>query len=394
MVQVIRGAAWGSRRSAARGSKHLKTLAFTGLEQQKQRLRKEIDGCIARVIEHGQFIMGPEIAEFEGALKAYCGAKHAISVANGTDALQIALMAAGIGASDSVLVPSFTYTATAEVILILGAKPVFVDVDEQTFNIDMKSLAQAHAASLKRGERPRAIIAVDLFGLPADWKALNDFADAHKLVLIADAAQSFGAITAKRRHVGTLAPITTTSFFPAKPLGCYGDGGAIFTDNDELAEVMRSIRVHGQGKEKYETVRVGMNSRLDTLQAAILMAKIGVFAEETTRRNHLAAAYSERIGNKVEVPHKPDGVVSAWAQYTIKTDDRDGLQAHLKACKVPTAIYYPKPMHLQKAYGAFGNGENSLPVSERLSRRVLSLPMNPYWDNEDLDSVCDAVCSA
>lgn len=376
------------------GSSKLKSVAFTGLEQQKQRLRREIDDRMARVVSHGQFIMGPEVGEFETALKQYCGAKHAICVANGTDALQIALMAAGIGAGDSVLVPSFTYTATAEVILILGAKPVFVDVDDETFNIDLQSLAAAHSATLKRGERPRAIIAVDLFGLPADWQALNDFADAHKLVLIADAAQSFGAITAEGKHVGTLAPITTTSFFPAKPLGCYGDGGAIFTEGDELAAVMRSIRVHGQGQEKYETVRVGMNSRLDTLQAAILLAKIGVFKEETERRNALADAYSERIGNRVETPHKPEGVTSAWAQYTIKTDNRDKLQAHLKAHKVPTAIYYPKPMHMQTAYKDFGAGENSLPVSESLARRVLSLPMNPYWDSDDLDVVCNAVCSA
>lgn len=372
----------------------MKTVAFTGLEQQKLRLRDEIDERMAKVISHGQFIMGPEVAEFETALRGYCGAKHAIAVANGTDALQIALMAAGIGAGDGVLVPSFTYTATAEVILILGARPLFVDVDEHNFNIDLKSLATAHAAAVKRGERPRAIIAVDLFGMPADWRALNDFADAHKLVLIADAAQSFGAINADGRHVGTLAPITTTSFFPAKPLGCYGDGGAIFTEDDELAAIMRSIRVHGQGQEKYETVRIGMNSRLDTLQAAILLAKIGVFAEETERRNKLADAYGERIGNTVEVPHKPEGVTSAWAQYTIKIDERDRLQAQLKARKVPTAIYYPKPMHLQTAYKAFGAGEASLPVSERLSRRVLSLPMNPYWDSEDLDIVCDAICSA
>lgn len=370
------------------------SLAFTGLEQQKHRLRADIDARIAKVISHGQFIMGPEVVEFEVELKRYCGAKHAITVANGTDALQIALMAAGIGAGDGVLVPSFTYTATAEVILVLGARPLFVDVDENTFNIDMKSLAAAHAAGLKRGEKPRAIIAVDLFGMPADWQALNEFADAHKLVLIADAAQSFGAITADGQHVGSLAPITTTSFFPAKPLGCYGDGGAIFTEDDELAAVMRSIRVHGQGQEKYETVRVGMNSRLDTLQAAILLSKISVFREETERRNALAAAYGERIGNRVAVPSKPEGVTSAWAQYTIKTDGRDALQAHLKSRNVPTAVYYPKPMHMQTAYKSYGSGEGSLPNSEALSRRVLSLPMNPYWSEEDLDTVCNAVCSA
>jgi UDP-2-acetamido-2-deoxy-ribo-hexuluronate aminotransferase len=371
-----------------------KQVYFTGLERQRERLQHDITDRLGKVMAHGQFIMGPEVVEFETALKSYCGAKHAITVANGTDALQIALMATGIGPGDGVLVPSFTYTATAEVILILGAKPIFVDVNETTFNIDMKSLEAAHAAAKKQGHNPRAIIAVDLFGLPADWSALNDFAKLHDLVLIADAAQSFGAINAHGKHVGTLAPITTASFFPAKPLGCYGDGGAIFTDDDDLAAIMKSIRVHGQGKEKYETVRVGMNSRLDTMQAAVLLSKISVFAEETKRRNQLADAYSERIANAVTVPVKPDGVISAWAQYTIRTDDRDKLQAHLKDHKVPTAIYYPKPMHLQTAYKAYGAGENSLPVSERLSRTVLSLPMNPYWDQQDLDIVCDAVCSA
>jgi dTDP-4-amino-4,6-dideoxygalactose transaminase len=303
-------------------------------------------------------------------------------------------MAAKIGPGDAVLVPSFTYTATAEVILILGAKPVFVDVDPDTFNIDIEVLDAALAQAKRRGERPRAIIAVDLFGLPAGWTKLNAFAKANDLFLIADAAQSFGAIDADGRHVGTLAPVTTTSFFPAKPLGCYGDGGAIFTEDNELAAVMRSIRVHGQGTAKYDTARVGMNSRLDTLQAAILLAKIEVFAEEIERRNALAERYAARIGNSVAVPKKPDKVVSAWAQYTVKSDARDALQAKLKAKGVPSAIYYPKPMHLQTAYRQFGEGEGSLPVSEDLSRRVLSLPMNPYWTDEDVNAVCDAVCGA
>ena len=244
-------------------------VPFTGLEIQKTRIRKDVELRIARVIEHGQFIMGPEVADLELALRRYCGAKHAIAVANGTDALQIALMAGGIGVGDAVIVPSFTYTATAEVILILGAKPIFVEVDPVTFNIDCAKLDEAISIAQKSGFRPRAIIAVDLFGLPADWDRLNDFAEANNLFLIADAAQSFGAVTAWGRHVGTLAPVTTTSFFPAKPLGCYGDGGAIFTSDDGLAEAMKSIRIHGQGKARYETVRVGMNSRLDTLQAAV-----------------------------------------------------------------------------------------------------------------------------
>jgi UDP-2-acetamido-2-deoxy-ribo-hexuluronate aminotransferase len=369
----------------------LRTVEFTGLEQQKKRLRQDIDQRIARVIEHGQFIMGPEVRDFEAELSSFCKAKHAIAVANGTDALQIALMAGGIGAGDAVLVPSFTYTATAEVILILGAKPIFVEVDAATFNIDCRTLEMSLAKAKAERLRPRALIAVDLFGLPADWNALNNFAQAHDLFLIADAAQSFGAITADGQHVGTLAPITTTSFFPAKPLGCYGDGGAIFTDDDGLAEIMRSIRVHGQGRAKYETVRVGMNSRLDTIQAAVLLSKIAIFAEETARRNALADRYEQRIGNLVETPKKPQGVRSAWAQYTIKVDDRDGLQARLKAEGVPTAVYYPLPMHLQTAYRAHGAGGGSLPVSEKLSKHVLSLPMNPYWVDEDVDQVANAL---
>jgi UDP-2-acetamido-2-deoxy-ribo-hexuluronate aminotransferase len=376
------------------GADQLKTVEFTGLDQQKKRLRETISERIAKVLDHGQFIMGPEVRELEGRLTSFCGARHAIAVANGTDALQIALMAGGIGHGDAVLVPSFTYTATAEVILILGAKPVFIEVDEHSFNIDCAMLDEAMRTAEAWGLRPRALIAVDLFGLPADWAALNAFAKAHDMFLIADAAQSFGAIDGEGRHVGTLAPVTTTSFFPAKPLGCYGDGGAIFTDDDNLADVMRSIRVHGQGRAKYETVRVGMNSRLDTLQAAVLLAKIDIFAEETERRNALADRYERRIGNLVETPKKPDGVTSAWAQYTIKVDSRESLQAKLKAEGVPTAVYYPLPMHLQKAYEPHGRGAGSLPVSERLSQRVLSLPMNPYWVEADVDHVADALARA
>ncbi|MFM6853331.1 MAG: DegT/DnrJ/EryC1/StrS family aminotransferase, partial [Sphingopyxis sp.] len=297
-------------------------VAFTGLDIQKSRLRAEIDRNIAKVIDHGQFIMGPEVRAFEAALSEYCGAKHAIALANGTDALQVGLMVHGIGAGDAVLVPSFTYTATAEVILVLGATPVFVDVDATTFNIDPADLQRASDAARAKGLNPRAIIGVDLFGLPADWAAINAFAAANAMHVIADAAQSFGAITADGQHVGTLAQLTTTSFFPAKPLGCYGDGGAIFTDDDDLAAQLKSIRVHGQGAAKYETVRVGVNSRLDTIQAAILLAKIAVFREEVANRNALAAAYGDALGELAIVPVKPAGVTSAWAQYTLRVPQR------------------------------------------------------------------------
>jgi UDP-2-acetamido-2-deoxy-ribo-hexuluronate aminotransferase len=369
-------------------------VAFTGLPEQAERLRPQIDFNIAQVLDHGQFIMGPEVIQFERKLEAFCGAKHAIAVANGTDALQIALMAAKVGPGDAVYVPSFTYTATAEVILVLGARPVFVDVDPSTFNIDCDDLARKIKATNRGALTPKAIISVDLFGLPADSDALNMIAREHGLFLISDAAQSFGAQNSAGRNVGTLAPVTTTSFFPAKPLGCYGDGGAIFTDDDDLAKAMRSIRVHGQGSAKYETVRVGMNSRLDTLQAAILLAKIDVFAEEIDNRNRLADRYSDALKDVVVVPLKPERTISAWAQYTLRVQHRDIFQEVLSEGGIPTAIYYPLPMHLQPAYREFGCGLGSLPVSEQLSGEVISLPMNPYWTEDDLRRVVEAVHTA
>jgi UDP-2-acetamido-2-deoxy-ribo-hexuluronate aminotransferase len=369
-------------------------VEFTGLGEQARRLRSVIDTKVAQVLDHGKFIMGPEVVQFEQALSEFCGAKHSITVANGTDALQIALMATGVGKGDAVFVPSFTYTATAEVILVLGAIPVFVEVDPSTFNIDPAHLKVKIADARAKGMTPAAIIAVDLFGLPADWEILNAIATEEKIILIADAAQSFGAKASNGQSVGVLAPITTASFFPAKPLGCYGDGGAIFTDDDNLAAIMRSIRVHGQGKEKYETVRVGMNSRLDTLQAAILLAKIEIFGEEVERRNALADAYERRLLNLVATPKRPLGVISAWAQYTICVANRDVVQSQLREAGIPTAVYYPLPMHLQPAYKANGEGVGSLPISERLSNEVLSLPMNPYWTQKDVDAVSDALARA
>ncbi|SMQ69063.1 dTDP-4-amino-4,6-dideoxygalactose transaminase [Altererythrobacter xiamenensis] len=368
-------------------------VPFTGLEVQKDRLRHQIDARISKVLDHGKFIMGPEVGEFEAELSKFCGAQHSIGVANGTDALQIALMALGIEAGDRVFVPSFTYTATAEVILVLGGVPVFVDVDPVTFNIDADDLVEKISQVKASGHRALCVIGVDLFGLPADWEAINAICAEHGLASIADSAQSFGAALADGRSVGTLAQITTTSFFPAKPLGCYGDGGAIFSQDEDLAAVMRSIRVHGSGQQKYETVRVGMNSRLDTLQAAVLLSKIEVFGEEIRRRNELADYYSAALGDVCEVPQKPAGVTSAWAQYTIRSSERDALQQHLNNEGIPTAIYYPLPMHLQKAYAQFGDGEGSLMQSENASREVLSLPMNPYWATQEADMVIAAVKS-
>ncbi|MGH6812513.1 MAG: DegT/DnrJ/EryC1/StrS family aminotransferase [Methylocella sp.] len=366
-------------------------IAFTGLQAQTKRLRAEIDARIGRVIDHGQFIMGPEVFELERRFRKFCGVRESITVANGTDALQIALMAAGVGRGDAVFIPSFTFTATAEVVLLLGAKPVFVDVDPVSFTMDCDDLERRIEIERRKGARMKVVIAVDLFGLPADWPRLNEIARRHALLLIDDAAQSFGGALYGKR-VGALAPVTTTSFFPVKPLGCFGDGGAVFTDDGELATAMRSIRVHGQGAAKYDTTRLGVNSRLDTIQAAILLAKIDVLEDEIARRNQIANEYTRRLAGLVETPVVAAGRVSAWAQYTIKSDRRTELQKTLQEADVPTAVYYPKPMHLQPAYIAYGSG--SLPVSEALCEKVLSLPMNAYALSEEVEFVCAAVQSA
>jgi dTDP-4-amino-4,6-dideoxygalactose transaminase len=367
-------------------------IAFTGLQAQSERLRSAIEARISRVLDHGKFIMGPEVLELETRLGEFCGASEAITVANGTDALQIVLMAAGIGAGDGVLIPSFTFTATAEVVLLLGARPVFVDVEPASFNIDCYDLERRIENELRKGASVKAVIAVDLFGLPADWPRLNDIARRHGLLLIADAAQSFGGALDSKR-VGTLAPVTTTSFFPAKPLGCFGDGGAIFTDDPAIAASVRSIRIHGQGAEKYETVRVGVNSRLDTIQAAILLVKLEVLEEEISRRNSIAQKYTNHLADIVGTPVVPSGHRSAWAQYTIKTEHRTVLERALKEAGVPTAVYYPRPMHQQSAYQGYAAGDDSLPVCEMLSGKVLSLPFSAYALDEEVEFICAAVRS-
>jgi dTDP-4-amino-4,6-dideoxygalactose transaminase len=308
--------------------------------------------------------------------------------------LIMALMAEGIGAGDAVFVPSFTFTASAEVVLLLGAIPVFVEVDARTFNIDTADLDRRVTAVVREGKLlPRAVIAVDLFGQPADYGALDALCRRHALFLIADAAQSYGA-KLDNRAVGTLAPATAASFFPAKPLGAYGDGGALFTDDDERAARYRSIRAHGQGGDKYDIVRLGMNARLDTLQAAILMAKLTVFDDELAAREKLARFYDSHLKDVVETPRRVPDAVSAWAQYCILVDRRDAVAKFLKEAGVPTAVYYPRPMHLQTAYARFGEGPGSLPVSERLAGRVLALPMNPYLTADDADRVAEALRGA
>ena len=355
-------------------------IPFIDLAAQRRRIAGEIDAAIARVLERGAYISGPDVAAFEAKLATFCGARFAISCGNGTDAIQLALMAKGIGRGDAVLVPDFTFTATAEAVALVGATPVFTEVQAADFNIDVGGLEAGVQAAKGKGLVPRAVIAVDLFGLSADYDALNAFCEAHGLLLIADAAQSFGA-TFRGRKVGTLAPITTTSFFPAKPLGCYGDGGALLTDDAELAATLKSLRVHGQGSDKYDNIRIGMNSRLDTLQAAILSCKLDIFADEIDKRQIVAARYAEALGNKVITPTVPSDCVSVWAQYTIRIPrgQRDAVAARLKEAGIPSAIYYPRPLHRQTAYRHFPSA-GSLAVSDRLSGEVLSLPMHPYLD--------------
>ena len=371
-------------------------MQFIDLKTQYAELKSDIDARIQGVLAAQAFIQGPEVRELEEALAAFSGAKRVVTCANGTDALQLALMALGVGRGDAVFVPSFTYTATAEVILLLGARPVFVDSDPDTFNIDFDAADAAVARVKAEGElRPAALMTVDLFGRPVDYDRARALADRHGLSFISDAAQGFGADFGGRRVGSGMADVTTTSFFPAKPLGCYGDGGAVFTDDDRVADAIRSICLHGKGDAKYDVVRVGVNSRLDTLQAAILLPKLAAFAGELEKRHAVANAYIERLRDHVATPAAAPGDARfAWAQFTIKVDDRDGVQARLKAAGVPSNVYYPRPMHLQPAYREYGAGEGSLPVAEQLSRVVLSLPMHPYLTDVEIEQVCTAVIAA
>lgn len=368
-------------------------IEFCDLKAQQLPIRAAIDAAIKRVLDHGQYIMGPEVGALEAQLAAFTGARHAISCASGTDALLIAMMAKGIGPGDAVLCPDFTYTATPETVALLGATPVFVDVDPATFNIDPAGLASGLQAARARGLKAKAVIAVDLFGLPADYDAIRTFAAAEDLFVLADAAQSFGA-TYRGRRAGTLGDITATSFFPAKPLGCYGDGGAIFTDDDELAEVMKSIRLHGKGRDKYDIVRIGVNGRLDTIQAAILIEKLKIFPAEIEARNIVAARYSAALKGSVTVPIVPAGLKSVWAQYTlsVREGSRDDAVKALAGKEIPAQVYYPRPLHCQAAYRHFPAGyDTKNSNSGALSTRVLSLPMHPYLEPSDQDRVIAGV---
>jgi dTDP-4-amino-4,6-dideoxygalactose transaminase len=379
-------------------NQHLRAQAipFIDVGAQRRRLGFAIDEAMSRVLGHCQFINGPEVTKLEADLAAFCGARHVIGCASGTDALLMVLMAKQVGPGDAVLCPSFTFCATGEVVALTGATPVFVDVNEATFNMDAASLKRGIATARKLGLRPVAVIPVDLFGQSADHDAIGAIAKAEGLFVLDDAAQGFGA-SYKGRRLGTFGLVTATSFFPAKPLGCFGDGGAIFTDDADLAATLRSIRVHGQGSDKYDNVRLGLTGRLDTMQAAILIEKLKIFEDEIAARNAVAERYSRLLGNVVTVPQLAPGCTSVWAQYTIrlpKGTGRDSFAAALKAQGIPTAIYYPKSMHQQTAYWHFPVADGGLPVSEQLSQDVISLPMHAYLDVPTQERVIQAVRGA
>jgi dTDP-4-amino-4,6-dideoxygalactose transaminase len=363
-------------------------IPFIDLATQQKRIRPQIEAAITKVLDHGAYIMGPEIDALETQLSAFCGASYTLSCANGTDALALVLMAKNVGPGDAVFVPAFTFAATAEVVAWMGAKTVCIDVLEDTFNMDPASLEKGIQKAKEAGFRPVGVIPVDLFGQAADYDEINKIAETHGLWVLADAAQSFGG-TYKSRKIGTLAESTSTSFFPAKPLGCYGDGGAVFTSNKELLKVLQSLRVHGQGEDKYQNVRVGMNGRCDTLQAAILIEKLAIFPEEIELRQRVAKRYSEGLQDIVKTPFVRPDCISTWAQYTVKVDShkRKEIMGSLKQEGIPSVVYYPFPIHHLQAYKNSLCATERLPVSEELSHTVLSLPMHPYLTEEVQDHI-------
>jgi dTDP-4-amino-4,6-dideoxygalactose transaminase len=367
-------------------------VQFIDLKAQQARIKDKLDARIQTVLEHGTYIMGPEVGEFEANLSKFCGAKHSITCANGTDAIQIALMALGAEKNDAVFVPSFTFASTIEVVPLTGATPVMVDIDKNTLNMDPESLKRSIIVAKDLGLSPSIVIPVDLFGLPADYEAINEIARNENMKVIGDSAQGFGG-TINGQVTGTFADITTTSFFPAKPLGCYGDGGAIFTNDNGLADLMKSIRVHGKGVEKYDNIRVGVNSRLDTLQAAILLEKLAIYPDEIVKRQQAAERYDDLLAGHFTTPFIPDGYKSVWAQYGIKTDQvsRDGLVEKLKGDGIPTMVYYPKPLHDQIAYKDYPRDPKGLANSEAAPREVLCLPMHPYLDEETQIKVANSL---
>jgi len=371
-------------------------LPLIDLASQQALIRDRVEAAIARVLDHGQYIMGPEVGALEEALADLAACRHVISCSSGTDALMLGLMALEVKPGDGVIVQSFTFAASAEVLPCLGAVPIFADIDPVTFNLSPQGLASAKAAADTAGIRVVGIITVGLFGQAAEMDAITGFAEKEGLWVLDDAAQSFGA-SYKGRPVGALAPLTATSFFPAKPLGCYGDGGAVFTDDDNFAAIMRSARIHGMGQERYSHERVGLTARLDTIQAAILLEKLRLFADELEQRQIVADRYAAGLADLVTTPLLAPGNTSSWAQYTITLApgaDRRRIQADLMAKGIPTAIYYPKGMHQQPPYAMYPVAGNGLPVTEDLCHRVLALPMHPYLDADTQDYIIEHLRTA
>lgn len=371
-------------------------MQFIDLAAQQARIKPQIDARIQAVLTHGNYIMGPEVRELEARLGAFCGVKHALCCANGTDALQLALMALNVGPGDAVFCPTFTFASTAEVVPPTGATPVMVDVHADNFNLDVESLKRAIVHARLIGLRPAGVIPVDLFGLPADYDAIEAVATEERMWIIADSAQGFGA-TYRGRTTGSIGTIATTSFFPAKPLGCYGDGGALFTNDDEMATLIQSYRVHGKGSHKYDNERIGLNSRLDTLQAAILLEKLAIYADEIQARQIVARRYTDGIGGALITPRIANDCRSVWAQYTVRTkpgQNREEIMAKLKGAGVPTVVYYPRPLHQQTAYKSYPGDPAGLPVAEKLAGEVFSLPMHPYLDEAAQGRVVEAVLTA
>ncbi len=372
----------------------MKNIPFIDLKAQQNFLGARITNAINGVLEHGKYIMGPEIKTLEDQLSKFGKAERTVSCSNGTDAIQLPLMAWEIGPGDAVFVPSFTFASTAEVVALVGATPVFVEVLPNTFNMDPDRLLAAIEETEANAELiPKAVIAVDLFGQIANYPVLRKIADDKNIKLIADAAQGFGS-TLDGTQASSWADVVTTSFFPAKPLGCYGDGGAVLTNDHGVADIMESLRVHGKGTDKYDNIRIGMNARLDTMQAAILIEKLAIFPEEIEKRNQIATRYTQALHNVVTTPFVPDGVISTWAQFTILVNNRQSVQAKLKEANIPTAVYYSRPLHQQTAYSKYPIGGQTLSVSDRLADEVLSLPMHPYMDTDVVDYITKEVVKA
>ncbi len=368
-------------------------IAFIDLAAQQKLIAPELHAAMAKVLAHGQYILGPEVRELEAQLAAFADVPFAVTCGSGTDALMMLLMAAGVGPGDAVICPAFTFAASAETIALVGASPVFVDVCVDDFNMDPVSFEAAIAAAKAAGLTPKGVMPVDLFGQPARYAEITAIARKHGLWVLADAAQSFGA-TLDNRRVGAIGDFAATSFFPAKPLGCYGDGGAIFVHDEEMRDILLSIRVHGQGRDKYENTRLGLTARMDTLQAAILIEKLKLFPSEVEARERVARRYDQLLGKRIQTPLVRPGATSVWAQYTILVDDRDTVIERLKADGVPTAIYYPRPLHQQPPYANYPVSPKGLPVTEAICKRVLSLPMHGYLDEPTQDYIIDRVLAA